>query len=381
MKTYKIYETEKVKSLISDDYNFLFDKINGYFARWGKTFDDDPKWSPFGPEILDLELGEICHGTDLGLCKSCYKSNTPKGKVMSFETFKSIIDKMPKTLTQIAMGIGDIDSIPDLEKIFVYTHEKGIIPNITINGYRMTDYYFEILTKYCGGIAVSLYDDKDICYNTIKRFSEMGVKQLNIHQIVSEEELQKCHQLIEDAANDQRLKNNLKAIVFLTLKPKGKRNGMNIVKDVAKYKGLIDHAFDVGVQIGFDSCSAPIFLQAMKYDKNFDKYVKMVESCESTKFSAYCNVEGVFWPCSFTEDEIGFTGVSILKSTDFIKDVWNNKDVKYFRDMLLLQDNSHICHDCQLCPVFSLYDEVLIGDGSNGRERKLNMFNKISQRK
>lgn len=372
------------KYFLSENINNAFNTVTGYNAMWGRTKEETPKYSPYGPFIMDLEVSTVCSGTDQGPCKSCYKSNTPKGENMSFETFKIIFDKMPKTLTQIAFGVGDLNANKDLVKMFDYCrnndHNPGVVPNITINGYGLTDEFVDILAKYCGGIAVSLYHDKDVCYNAIERLSKAGIKQCNIHQIISMELLEKCHSLIEDAANDERLKKHLKAVMFLTLKPKGKRNMMNIVKDVAKYKGLIDHALDIGVQIGFDSCSAPIFLMAMKHDKNFEKYIEMVESCESTKFSAYCNVDGVFWPCSFTEDEIGFNGVSVIDSEDFITDVWNHPNTLHFRKMLLDQDNSHICHDCQLCPVFSLYDEILIGDGSNGRERKMNQF-KISHRK
>lgn len=365
-----ILNRDNKKSLLSENYSFVFDKTTGYFARWGKTQNDadDPKFSPFGPEILDLEIGTVCSGTDQGPCKNCYKSNTPKGEYMSFETFKTIFDKMPKTLTQIAFGIGDMDCNPDMVKMFEYCkdneHNPGVIPNITINGYGLTDEWVNVLAEHCGGIAVSLYHDKDVCYNAIERLSNAGIKQCNIHQIVAMETLEKCHTLIEDAANDERLKKHLKAVMFLTLKPKGKRNMMNVVKDVAKYKGLIDHALDIGVQIGFDSCSAPVFLMAMKHDKNFERYVQMVESCESGLFSSYINVDGMYWHCSFTEDQPGWKGVNVLEAKDFIKDVWQNEETKKFRSKLTSQDNTHICHDCRLCPTFDLYNSD-IGNASD----------------
>lgn len=359
-----IKENSNRKVLRSLEYNFTFDKKTGFFARWGKTKEEDPKFSPFGPEILDLEVSTVCSGTDQGPCKHCYKSNTPKGEYMSIDTFKQIIDKIPKTLGQIAFGIGDMDSCPDLVKMFDYCKEKGIIPNITINGYGLTDEWIQTLANYCGGVAISLYHDKDVCYDAVAKLHTAGIHQVNIHQVVAVETLEKCHQLIEDAAHDPRLTEHLKAVMFLTLKPKGKRNGMNIVKDVAKYKGLIDHAMDIGVQIGFDSCSAPIFLQAMKHDKNFERYVEMVESCESGLFSSYINVDGIYWHCSFTEDQPGWTGVDVLSADDFVKDVWYDEETVKFRNKLTKQDNSHICHDCRLCPVYDLYNAD-IGNASN----------------
>jgi len=40
-----LVEDQKVKILKSENYNFLFDKSNGFFARWGKTQEDDGDFS------------------------------------------------------------------------------------------------------------------------------------------------------------------------------------------------------------------------------------------------------------------------------------------------------------------------------------------------
>ena len=47
----RILENEKEKRLYSEVYNYYLNKETGYFARWGKDKDDDPLFSPFGPEI------------------------------------------------------------------------------------------------------------------------------------------------------------------------------------------------------------------------------------------------------------------------------------------------------------------------------------------
>ena len=49
------------KAVLSEKYNYVFDKKTGYFARWGKTIDDDPEFAPSN-EILDLECTTICSG-------------------------------------------------------------------------------------------------------------------------------------------------------------------------------------------------------------------------------------------------------------------------------------------------------------------------------
>ena len=127
-----------IQTCKSEDYNWIFNNQNGEFCRWGKTKEDDPEFSPIGPEILDLEISTICNGIDDKPCLHCYKSNNEFGKYMSFETFKIIFSKMNKNLTQIAFGIGNIDANPDMWKIFQYCRDNNVIPNVTINGARMT---------------------------------------------------------------------------------------------------------------------------------------------------------------------------------------------------------------------------------------------------
>ena len=47
----------RYKKYSSPLYNYLFDRTTGKFARWGKTKEDDPKYSITGPEIADIENG------------------------------------------------------------------------------------------------------------------------------------------------------------------------------------------------------------------------------------------------------------------------------------------------------------------------------------
>jgi len=332
-----------IKRLRTKDYNYNFSVKTGLFARWGKTLKDDPTFAPM-PEILDIEVSEVCSGITGVPCSHCYKSNTKVGKNMDIDTFKKIIDNIP-SLLQIAAGIGDIDSNKDLFKMFEYCREKNIVPNVTINGARMTDEYYDKLATLCGAVSVSRYNPKDVCYNAVNELSKRGLKQVNIHQLVSKETFSDCMGIISDAINDERLK-GLNAIVFLMLKPKGKRNTYHMV-DKDQYKLLVDFALESGVNIGFDSCSAPAFLDCVKDNVNYKQYEMLAESCESTRFSCYVNVEGKLFPCSFCEGEDGHQGIDVVNCNDFAKDVWNNEDVIKFRNKL-------ICSKEGRCPQFDL---------------------------
>jgi len=333
-----------LKCFTSPNYNFVFDTENGNFARWGKTIDDDPEYSSVGPEIIDIEISTICSRG----CKWCYKSNNFKGKNMSFSTFKKIFDKFPKHLTQIAFGVGDIDANPDLWKIMDYCRNNNVIPNITINGERMTTRIYNRLAKTCGAVAVSLYD-KNICYSAVKELTDRGMEQVNIHSLLSKETYINCYTTILDREIDERLK-DLNAIVFLWLKPKGNRNVFNQVS-TGEFETLVKTAIESNRKFGFDSCTAPMFLKAVKDRPEFEQYKTMAESCESGLFSGYINVDGLYFPCSFAEGEGEWAnGISVVACKDF-NEIWHHPLVKKYREKSI---SSIDCNGCRKCLVYDL---------------------------
>jgi len=269
---------------------------------------------------------------------------------MSYEVFVKLFHKLPKTLTQIAFGIGDLSANPDLFKILSYCRSNDynyVVPNITINGYNLTNEYADQLVKLCGAIAVSRYTPKDVCYDAVNKLTNKGLEQTNIHMLISEDTYEDCFEVMKDSKTDPRLK-KLNAIVFLTLKPKGKRNTLKGIKSLDKYKKVIDYALENDVRIGFDSCSAPLFMAAIK-DTKHSKLSQLCEPCESYLFSMYINVKGQTVPCSFLEGE-GFKEIDVLSINDFTKDIWYNKNVIEFRKKLLNNDRK--------CFVFDLYGDL-----------------------
>ena len=347
-----LIDSKTQKIVKSPSYNFIFNKENGFFARWGKTKEDDPTYSPVGPEIADIEISTICSGVKgVGVCKFCYKSNTPNGQNMSLDTFKILFSKLPKTLTQIAFGIGDIDSNPDMWAIFDYAKSQGVIPNVTVNGEGITDEIADRLASTCGAVAVSLYD-KDATFNTIKKLTDRGMTQVNIHYMISNETFDRAKELLNERLTDERI-SKLNAIVFLSLKPKGRTiKNFYTALPQEKFKELVEFALSNKIGIGFDSCSAPKFLNSVKDDKDYKRYETIAEPCESTLFSSYFNVEGKFFPCSFTEGTDGWEeGIDIIsdENSDFLKDLWYNERTKEFRN------NTIKCRECsKACSIYEI---------------------------
>lgn len=399
----KIYEDKKKRIVESEKYNSVFNKETGFFARWGEDKDDDPSYAPM-PEILDLEISA---GKCMGKCPECYKCNGAVEEThnMTFEQFRNIFHKVAKTvcevkfnddksdlpfsykvcisakdfpnaftkmdmvkeiissfdnpdnvkslkiynaglLQQIAFGICDIGTNPDFFKMLEYCREFDVVPNYTCHGLDMNEEYARKTAKYCGAVAVSVYN-KDKAYNAIDMLSKAGCKQLNFHTIAHDKSYNKILSIIDDLQTDERIKDKVKAVVLLKYKPKG--NGVGKFKHLTdeQYKNIIEYAEKNNVNIGFDSCSAHAYLKVIKDDKDYDKKAMCAEPCESSCFSSYINHKGEFFACSFCENEgMWKNGIDVLHCVSFNRDVWNCEQTKKFREILLKNNRK--------CPMFAL---------------------------
>jgi MoaA/NifB/PqqE/SkfB family radical SAM enzyme len=344
-----IKEKGNLKWFRSSDCNWNFNYETGFTSIWGKTPDDDSDFSPM-PMILDIEVTTKCKGPGGNLCKFCYKSNNPNGDNMSFETFKAIIDKMP-WLTQVAFGAdAQCESNPDIWEMMKYCRQKRIVPNITVAD--ISDETADKLSTYCGAVAVSRYDDKDLCYDSVKRLTDRGMNQVNIHQMISKETLEMALDTTKDSKEDPRLA-KLNAIVYLSLKKKGRAIKSFNCLSQNEFNFLMIYAMRNKVSIGMDSCSAHKFLNFVEIMKQvnpkFDPsmMIKSVEPCESTCFSSYINTYGEFYPCSFTEGTKSWkSGILVPDCNDFIHDIWNHPRTIEFRETLLKGKRN--------CPIFEV---------------------------
>ena len=379
---------QRYKKYSSPLYNYTFDRVTGKFVRWGKTKEDDPKYSIAGPEIADIEISTACSKG----CAYCYKSNMKYGTYMTNDNYKRILNTINAndTLTQVALGIGDIDSNPELEKILITTRELGLVPNITINGTKMNDYYYDLLVKYCGAVSISRYNDEEMI-NVAKELKARSknnksstLKNINIHAILCKDTYNSIFKFIKENFVECKLGYNLSdifdAIVFLSLKPIGNRNiyteGNDYQSDTKldysvsdeDYKKLIDYVLNYSVPIGFDSCGCYKFLNSIRDHEHYKYISTFAEPCESTLFSIYVNVNGNIYPCSFCEHSLKFINVMkkytksnnipevvnlLEEDMDFTNDVWYSEMFKVFRKIVLSTEQSNDIH-CRTCPIFGV---------------------------
>lgn len=338
----KVWDGPDEKLVRSPGYNYNFDKGTGYFERWGETYNDDPILAP-APEIADIEIS--AGGKCRAKCPWCYKSNGGGGehKNMSVEDFETILSKFPKTLTQVALGITDIDAHPGFIEILEVCREYGVVPNFTTNGLAFDNVDLEKIVSLSGAIAVSVYPhlEKDVCYNAVKRLTDLGLEQVNIHLLYHSGNLPFVYEVLADTKTDERLE-KLNAVVLLGLKPKGRAEEGFSPLDKENFTELIRYCFEKDVRVGFDSCSAAKFENAIsKISLNCElqeQLLQLSERCESGLFSIYVNVDGVVYPCSFTE---AGEGLDLLNADDFSRDIWYHLKMQNWRECLL--DNQREC--------------------------------------
>ena len=333
-----------MKIVRTDSYNYNFNSKNGYFERWGVNKYEDSISAPF-PEILDLECTTICSKG----CKFCYKSNTCNGINMGFDEFKYILDLLKPAknkigITQIAFGADyNLQSNPDLWRMMKYSRDCNVVPNITCA--EVSDEVAIKLKEFCGAVAISRYDDKSKCYDSVKTLTNLDMAQINIHQLLAKETLPMIYETLEDIKNDPRLE-KLNAIVFLSLKQKGRGTSYNVAdfNDVSK---LFDYCFEHNICFGLDSCGATKFLTYIDNNPELEYLKEVVEPCESSLFSSYINAEGKFFPCSFCENQDSWSdGIDVLKVSDFEKEVWNHPKTIEFKSKLLKCNRK--------CPIYNV---------------------------
>ena len=224
---------------------------------------------------------------------------------------------------------------------------RGIIPNITIKPHdNLSEDYYRGLSNLCGAIAISVSENGLECqYNAIKKLSQdYNMDQINIHIVLAEETIPFIKRVIQDIKTDDRL-SKLNAMVMLSFKDKSGTGFYNPIKKES-YADLLDYCEENNVRFGFDSCSAPLYIDAVKNRKNCKTLIQYAEPCESGLFSIYINVYGEIFMCSFGEGvDCWKDGISVLESPSVL-DIWNGPKMSEWREKLIKNKRK--------CPIYSL---------------------------
>ena len=252
-------------------------------------------------------------------------------------------------MSQIAFGITGLKTNPDLESMFKYCRDIGVIPNVTTVGADMDDHMKDVLTRWCGAVAVSCYTGaKELCYKTIKELHDYAKEKysrnihINMHIVVSKSNLEHVRDVLKDIA-DKKV-DGLKSVVLLRIKPKGRAANMDCQVPKEIYEELVKFCLDNKISFGFDSCSATPVIEVLK-DFGKAELCSSCEPCESSKLSSYINVKGEYWSCSFAEGTDFIKPINVLEFKS-ASEWWNSDEVRKAR----------FCKNpaCKSCPIYNL---------------------------
>lgn len=294
------------------------------------------------PELVDIGIMGHCH-VENKFCKEmgigCYQANN-NYKDMEYDDYKSIIRQLKGKTFQVALGgKGDPNKHKHFKDILEFTRKNGIIPNLTTSGFNITNEEINLIQKYCGAIAVSMYskisevtmeESNHYTLDVINALVSSNIK-TNIHYVISKN-------TIDDAIF--RLKydlfpNNINAVVFLLCKRVGRTSDIDLINTKTdKFNEFIyllkkKHKY----KIGFDTCFTPLIQDKIKINK------ETIEYCEAAKFSCYISPNMYMYPCSFVQKKE--YGISIRENS--IRNVWNSKEFQDFINLSI--NNSGYCPD------------------------------------
>ncbi|MCU8045734.1 MULTISPECIES: radical SAM/SPASM domain-containing protein [unclassified Shewanella] len=324
-------------------YTAVFNSVTGFFARIPDRDKLEPFWSPHGPELMDISITNWC---DKG-CSFCYKSSTSRGKHMSLDDYKLIINQAAEMGTfQVALGGGNPNQHPDFIEILEYTKLKGIVPNYTSNGRGLSDEVLEATKRCCGAVAISAYPPYDETEQSLQKLLSAGVK-VNLHFILDAHSIDTAISWLKEPPEFLM---GINAVIFLNYKPSGRK----VFEDkLLRNSDRLDEFFRLAtsserkLKVGFDACCVSgVFART-------NASPVMVDACDAARFSMYVSEDLKVYPCSF---QSGLESGDTLDEDTSLVDIWTKSaNMQSFRDYF----SSDRCGGCNHmstckngCPIF-----------------------------
>lgn len=321
-----------IREYPTQHYKTLFNKQTGFFMRVEEDGYPEPFWSEEGPELLDISITSYCERS----CKFCYRKANSHGHHMPLDLLKHVINQAKVAgVFQIALGGGNPNQHPHFKEILRIIRESGIIPSYTTNGDGLSEDILAATKKYCGAMAVSLYEPY-IGYDDIfKKISSMGIK-CNAHVILKKDTID---MLTNWFKNPPHFFQWVNAVIILNYKPITSSSDL-MVRDILKLKQFYDSVSSCNtVKIGFDSCSVPGIVSWMNVNP------ALVEPCESARFSAFISEDLKMYPCSF----MASTGMYGDLKSQLLTDIWRNHPVFVTHREKIANNNCFACKARNLC--------------------------------
>ena len=165
MSNWKIYK--------NGNYIVKFNTLDGTKIR--ETEEDE--FIPEFAENMDVKITNYC---DMG-CKYCHEGSSTKGKHADILNEKFVDTLHP--YQEVAIGVGDVTSHPDLIPFLQKLKDKKVIANITVNQKHFEEKQ-ELIKKLVDeklvyGIGVSLVDPTDEFISLVKQYPNAVIHVIN----------------------------------------------------------------------------------------------------------------------------------------------------------------------------------------------------------
>ena len=327
----------KIKFEAETDYCFLFNYNTGTSVTLEKK---DFFIRDKGPNLLDVSITNRC---DRG-CNFCYRQSSALGEDITLENYRIILQNANDCgVQQIALGGGEPTLHPKFCDILKMTRVSGIVPNYSTNGGQLTPDILYCSTKYCGAIALSVYDDLSKYETIVKKITDYGIK-LNLHLILRKDRIEEYIKILR---YPPEWITRINAIIFLNYKPANGNDSLclkNCTEDIVS-------AFFESVKlfkacgIGFDTCSISFVCKKLDVDNS------LYDFCEAGRKSAYINEKLEVYPCSFYKRG----GISLKK--DSLKNIWHTSHT-FIEHRKLLEPKIQKCEHMNACrsgcPIYAI---------------------------
>lgn len=294
----------KIRFLKGDNYIQLFNFSNGQALM---LENDAFVYRKEGPLLLDVSITNRCERQ----CNFCYRKSQSHGYDMPIEDYSFLLSQAKQCgVQQIAIGGGEPTLHPNFIDILEQTVESGLIPNYSTNADYLTDEVLIATKKYCGAMAVSIYDNIENYQATIERISNFGIV-VNLHMILRSDLISRYTAFLR---NPPDWLNKVNAIIFLNYKPADGKIELCLNKTP---NDILTEFFDSVANfemrgVGFDTCSVSFVSNYLEVDSSLYDY------CEAARKSAYINERLIVYPCSFYTAQ----GTNLKEKT--LRDIWSS---------------------------------------------------------
>lgn len=279
---------------------------------------DSPLWDEpedgtlAAPTEVHLTLTRRCNLR----CPHCYTDSSPEGpEPLSTADAKEIVDELARMgVFHLALGGGESFLRADLFEIAAYARSKGIVPNLTTNGFAVDRTRAE-RSRVFGRVNVSfdgvgpkyrlvrVTDGFDVAMRGVRFLQEAGVE-VGANVVVTRENFDHLQETVEFAAGI-----GLADLEFLRLKPGGR--GAHVYELQKMTRGQGERIFPLvlawmeryGIEIKLDCSFTPFVCWHEPDPETLERFC--VVGCDGGNSLAGIGADGGLRPCSFEGESSG----------------------------------------------------------------------------